>query len=122
MSCVGEGMNKAHKNLKVWREALSLTTLVYRVTAKLPEGEKFGLVTQMRRAAVSIPSNIAEGAARQTNKDSHRFYVFARSSLCELDTQIELCKALDFLSAVHCTELVQKIDIVDALLSGLVRF
>jgi four helix bundle protein len=115
-------MNKAHKKLNVWREAIVLTKLVYHVTAKLPAGEKFGLVTQMRRAAVSIPSNIAEGAARQTNKDSLRLYVFARSSLSELDTQLELCKALNFLSAEHCNELFQKIDTVDALLSGLVRF
>ena len=115
-------MNKAHKNLKVWREAIDLTKLVYHVTSKLPDGEKFGLVSQMRRAAVSIPSNIAEGAARQTKKDSLRFYVIARSSLSELDTQLELCKCLNFLSAEHCNEMFRKMDAVDALLSGLIRF
>ena len=115
-------MNKAHKNLEVWREAVGLTTMVYHVTARLPDGEKFGLVTQMRRAAVSIPSNIAEGAARQTKKDSLRFYIIARSSLSELDTQLELCKFLNFLSAEHCSEMFRKMDAVDALLSGLIRF
>jgi four helix bundle protein len=115
-------MNKAHKNLKVWREAVGLTTMVYHATAKLPEGEKFGLITQMRRAAVSIPANIAEGAARQTKKDSLHFYIIARSSLSELDTQLELCKSLNFLSVEHCIEMFQKMDAVDALLSGLIRF
>jgi len=116
------GMDQARKNLRVWREAISLAKAVYHVTAKLPDGEKFGLVTQMRRAAVSIPSNIAEGAARQTKKDSLRFYVIARSPLSELDTQLELCKCLNFLSTDHCVEMIQKMDAVDALLSGLIRF
>jgi four helix bundle protein len=114
-------MNKAHKHLHVWREAIGLTKLIYQVTEKLPNGERFGLVSQMRRAAVSIPSNIAEGAARQTKKDSLRFYIIARASLSELDTQLELCKSLNFLSADHCIEMFQKMDAVDALLSGLMK-
>jgi four helix bundle protein len=89
-------MEKSHKKLNVWLEAIELVKCVYEITASLPSEEKFGLVSQMRRAAVSIPSNIAEGASRQGSKDSIKFFVIARSSLSELDTQIEICKQLKF--------------------------
>lgn len=115
-------MEKAHKNLKVWKEAMELVRVVYEVTSLLPSEEKFGLVSQMRRAAVSIPSNIAEGAARRGNKDSIQFYVVARASLSELDTQVELCRSLNLLSPSHVSLLTPHIDATDSLLSGLIRF
>jgi len=76
----------------------------------------------MRRAAVSIPSNNAEGAARQTNKDGLKFFVIARGSLSELDTQLELAKILFLVSEEDYQGLQKQIDIVDSLLSGLVRY
>lgn len=115
-------MEKAHKKLKAWQEAMELARLTYEVTALLPSEEKFGIQSQMRRAAVSVPSNIAEGAARQTSKDSVQFYVIARGSLSELDTQTELCRLLNLLKVESILRLDMQIEKVDALLSGLIRF
>ncbi|MDE3057166.1 MAG: four helix bundle protein [Bacteroidota bacterium] len=91
-------MITSHKNLTVWQEAMKPVAAVYEITKHFPDEEKFGLISQMRRSAVSIPSNIAEGAARQTTKDSLDFYIIARASLSELDTQLELCNLLKYLS------------------------
>ncbi|MEW6201026.1 MAG: four helix bundle protein [bacterium] len=115
-------MIKAHKKLKVWQEAMKLVKLVYQITEKLPKEEKFGLVIQMRKCAVSIPSNIAEGAARQGSRESKRFFTIARGSLSELDTQVELCKILKFLSSSDISLLTSQIDKVDSLLSGFIRY
>lgn len=89
---------RKHEKLEVWQDAMELVTEVYRFTAKLPSSEKYGLVSQMQRAAVSIPSNIAEGAARQSTKDYLRFLGIARSSLAELETQVKIAQRLDFAS------------------------
>lgn len=78
---------RKHHDLRVWQDAIQLVTRVYRETEKFPPDERFGLIAQMRRAAVSIPSNIAEGAARETRKDFLRFLSHARGSLAELETQ-----------------------------------
>ncbi|MBI5463440.1 MAG: four helix bundle protein [Ignavibacteriales bacterium] len=115
-------MDKAHKKLKVWQEAMMLVRLIYEATADLPSAEKYGLTSQMRRAAVSIPSNIAEGAARQGNKEAIQFYMIARGSLSELDTQIELCESLNMITADNVSLLSSHLNKVDALLSGLIRF
>ena len=115
-------MDKSHKRLEVWKMSLQLTKEVYVVTKKLPADEKYGLVSQMRRAAISIPSNIAEGSARQTNKDAVRFFIIARGSLSELDTQLELTKMLLLISEEDNQTLQKQIDIVDSLLSGLIRY
>ena len=115
-------MEKSHKKLRVWQEALELVKRVYQITSELPKDEKFGLISQMRRAAVSIPSNIAEGAARQGNKDAIKFYIIARASLSELDTQIELCQLLNLLSASGVSLLSSHVNTVDSLLSGLIRY
>jgi four helix bundle protein len=104
-------MEKSHKRLEVWQKSIQLTKVVYEVTSKLPADEKFGLVSQMRRAAVSIPSNIAEGSARQTNKDALHFFAIARGSLSELDTQENKLQPIQ-----------HEIDNVDLLLSELIRY
>ena len=78
---------------------MELTVSIYEVTKSFPEHEKFGLVSQMRRCAVSIPSNIAEGAARDSSADYARFLTIALGSLSELDTQLELAKRLDYFNA-----------------------
>jgi four helix bundle protein len=115
-------MEKAHKKLKVWQEAMVLVKTVYEVTNALPPEEKYGLVSQMRRAAVSVPSNIAEGAARQSTKESIQFYMIARGSLSELDTQIELCSSLGLLDSSKVSVVSLQMSKVDGLLSGLIRF
>lgn len=115
-------MEKSHKKLKVWQEAIDLVTSVYHVTEKFPDNEKFGLTNQMRRAAVSIPSNIAEGAARQGTKDAIQFFVISRGSLSELDTQLEIVSRLQFIMKQDVEQIQKQIDTVDALLSGLIRY
>jgi four helix bundle protein len=115
-------MEKSHKRLEVWQKSLQLTKEIYEVTKKLPADEKYGLVSQMRRAAVSIPSNIAEGSARQTQKDAIQFFVIARGSLSELDTQMELTKILSLICDEDLQTVQKQIDIVDSLLSGLIRY
>ena len=90
-------MNKPHKKLNVWTDAVDLAQQIYRVTERFPSNEQFGLTSQIRRAAVSIPSNIAEGAARQTRKEFIQFLHVSKGSLSELDTQLELAKRLEYL-------------------------
>ena len=81
-------MGKPHHNLEVWKRSLNFVTKIYKVTAEFPADEKFSLVSQMRRAAVSIPSNIAEGAARNSKKEFINFLHIAQGSAAELETQI----------------------------------
>jgi four helix bundle protein len=92
------------------------------VTKKFPSEEKYGLISQLRRAAISIPSNIAEGAARQTNKDALQFFIVARSSLSERDTQIELSRSLGMIVQLNYQNLQNQINSVDSLHSGLIRY
>lgn len=113
---------KAHKRLKAWQAAMALVRDVYLITESLPSSERFGLISQMRRAAVSVPSNIAEGAARSKDKETIWFYTIARASLSELDTQIELCASLKLIDAPNIALLSTRLEQVDALLSGLIRF
>ncbi|MFH0990970.1 MAG: four helix bundle protein [bacterium] len=115
-------MEKGFKQLRVWQEGIELVKLVYEVTAGFPTEEKYGLISQMRRASISIPSNIAEGAARQAIKDSIQYFVMARSSLNELDTQIEICRILNILNDELGSIVSKKLDAVESLLNGLIRF
>lgn len=92
-------MKRKHHDLRVWQDAMHLVTSVYRETEKLPPDERFGLISQMRRAAVSIPSNIAEGAARETRRDFLRFLSHARGSLAELETQWLIARDLGYREA-----------------------
>jgi len=100
---------KNHKDLDVWNVGMELAEKVYLVTKNLPKEELFGLVSQTRRAAVSIPSNIAEGNARSSSKEYVQFLSIARGSCAELETQLLLCARLNLLSnddSVYCLELV----------------
>jgi four helix bundle protein len=110
---------RKHYDLVLWQQAMLLVKHVYEVTRAFPAEEKFGLISQMRRAAVSVPSNIAEGAARQTNKEFIQFLVVARGSLSELDTQFLLAKDLAF--TLEQPELENRIDRVFGLLGGLLN-
>ena len=89
-------MVKSFRDLDVWHLGVELAETVYRVTARFPKAELFGLTSQMRRAAVSVPSNIAEGRARDSTREFLHFLAISRGSLAELDTQLELAIRLDY--------------------------
>ena len=113
--------DKPHKRLEAWKRALELVTDVYKLTDAFPAQERYALVDQMRRAAVSIPCNIAEGAARQTKKEFAQFLHVARGSLSELDTQLEIAGRLGYMPAERQRFLQSSCEAVDRLLNGLVR-
>jgi four helix bundle protein len=114
-------MNKPHKKLDAWATAVDLAQLVYTTTDRFPTKEQVGLTKQARRAAVSIPSNIAEGAARQTKKEFVQFLHISKGSLSELDTQLEIARRLEYLGKVEWEALNELLERVDRMLSGLIR-
>jgi len=114
-------VKKPHKNLDVWTLSMELARMIYRLTAAYPKEERFGLVSQMRRAAVSIPSNIAEGAARDSDNEFRNFLSIARGSLSELDTQLDLSYDLGFAPKQFRSELDELLSRVDRMLYALHR-
>ena len=96
-----------------------MTRVIYQMTQRMPESERFGLTLQMRRAAVSIPSNIAEGNARQTRRDYLHFLSIARGSLAELETQIIIASRLNMLPKNE--ELTERLNEADRVLQGLIK-
>ncbi len=112
-------MRRKHHDLHAWQLSLSLVKTVYELTSSFPREEVFGLASQMRRAAVSVPSNIAEGAARATDKEFLHFLHIARGSLSELETQLILSKELGFASETEQIE--ELIDAVFGKLGGLIK-
>ena len=89
---------KTHKDLEVWKKSISFVTDIYKMTAEFPSNEIYGLTNQIRRAAVSIPSNISEGFSRTTDKELLQFLQIARSSATELDTQLIIAKNIGYIS------------------------
>ena len=114
-------MDKPHKKLDLWQAAINGTVMFYKLTTKFPEDEKFGLVSQMRRAAVSIPCNIAEGAARQGKREFRNFLSMAQGSLSELDTQLDLAILLDYCGEEEARETDGLLLRIDKMLTGLIR-
>jgi len=102
-------MNHNFRELKIWQRSMHLCTSVYELTKRLPEDEKYGLISQVRRCSVSIPGNIAEGCGRNTNKQLVNFLNISMGSLSELETQLILCNRLDFIdnekSQIHLKEI-----------------
>mgnify|MGYP001610437047 CR=1 FL=1 len=113
------GAIKTFRDLTVWQKGMVLAKEVYKATSLMPDVERFGLTSQMRRASVSIPSNIAEGYARQGRVEYIRFLKMARGSLAELRTQLLLGQDLGFLRIN--SELGSLLDEVERLLAGLIR-
>ncbi|MGO9016407.1 MAG: four helix bundle protein [Dissulfurispiraceae bacterium] len=113
---------RAHKKLDVWCESVALATHIYRLTERFPKSETYGLASQMRRSVVSVPSNIAEGAARNSRKAFAQFLNVAGGSLSELDTQMEIAFNLEYLSKEDKIELDHKIDSVAGKLAGLMNY
>jgi four helix bundle protein len=113
-------MKRAHKNLDVWKEGVALATDIYRVTESFPKSEMYGLSSQMRRAVISISSNIAEGAARNSTKEFAQFLNIAGGSLSELDTQIEIATNLGFVDIAQKQVIEEKIESISKKLAGLI--
>lgn len=114
-------MEKPHKRLNVWKQAVELSLVVYQVTEKFPLEERYSIIDQMRRAATSIATNIAEGAARKSKREFARFLHMAQGSLSELDTQLEIVKRLGYLHDESWRILDDRMTEIDKMLSGLIR-
>jgi four helix bundle protein len=113
-------MISSYKDLLVWQRGMDLVETVYRVTAKLPVNEQFGLIAQMRRLAVSVPSNVAEGYGRQATGEYRHHLLFSRGSLLELETQLLLCVRLSYLSSNHSEPLLKEIAEISKMLGSLI--
>ena len=110
---------QGHRDLVACQRAMELVTEIYRVTRSFPKDELYQLVSQLRRAAVSVPSNLAEGHGRNSRKEFHHFIGQARGSLAEVETQVEIAKNLGFLRPDCTSELLMKIAEVGRMLTGL---
>lgn len=117
----GSGGEKGFHELRVWRCAIDLASEIYKVVESLPAAERFGIAEQMRRAAVSVPSNIAEGQARWHRKEFLRHLGIARGSLAELETLLVLAERLDLIEAGRLVAAWTAVTEVRMLLSGLAR-
>ena len=106
-----------HKDLEVWKKSMDLVEDVYKLMKQLPENEKYGLISQIKRSSISIPSNIAEGAARGSTKEFIRFLDIASGSLSELETQLLLLERLGFCSTEE--NLSEEIETIGKMLYGL---
>jgi four helix bundle protein len=113
---------KSYRDLKVWQEAMALVVRIYAVTDAFPAQERYGLAQQMRRAAVSIPSNVAEGYGRQTSRQRYNFLENALGSTFELETQVELSKQLRFVSDEDSAQLSDTIAKLGRGLTSLMRY
>jgi len=111
-----------YTELEVWKEARILVKLTYIHFSKFPKNELFGLQSQMKRAVISIPSNIAEGCGRNHRKDSLQFFFIARGSAFELETQLYLAFDLGFIDEAVFDEVVFQIEKVKKLLSGFIKY
>ncbi len=109
------------RDLRVWQEAMKLTTEIYRDTAKFPKHEVYGLSQQMRRAAVSVPSNIAEGKGHRSDREFSHFLLHARGSLLELQTQLLIAEELQYLTKEDARRLLAMAEGVGRALSGLIN-
>ncbi len=110
----------SHKKLDVWKHSIDLVKDLYRLTERFPKNEVFGITNQIRRAAVSIASNIAEGCSRKSSVEKKRYFEIARSSLVEVDTQLEICRELVYISNENIESINQLINKLFAKLSNLI--
>ncbi|MCO6047823.1 four helix bundle protein [Aeoliella sp. ICT_H6.2] len=115
------GRIDSYRDLKVWQLGVEITLSVYNLTKEFPTEERYGLCSQLRRCAVSIPSNIAEGHARDSSKEYLHHLSIASGSLAELETQLIIAKELGYLIAEHLASLLDRCDEESRMLSGLQR-
>jgi four helix bundle protein len=112
---------QSYRDLRVWQLGMDLVVEVYAATDRFPKQQQFGLTSQLQRAAVSVPSNIAEGKGRQTDRDYVAFLYRARGSLLEVETQVQIARRLDYLSVEHTTAPVGKCEHLGRSLQALIE-
>ena len=101
-----------YRELEIWNEGIELAKIIYQMVKEFPKDEIYGLTSQIKRCAISIPSNIAEGSGRDTNKDFNHFLAIATGSSYELETQLILAKELGFISEEKLSPVLKKIDVL----------
>ena len=114
-------MTASYRDLRVWQQAMELVVTIYAETQVFPTEERYGLTSQMRRAAVSIPSNIAEGKGRSTDRDRALFFCHARGSLLELETQIQIAERLSYTTPERAMPLAKQCAEVGRMLNSLIQ-
>ena len=112
---------RTYRDLDIWNKGIETVKDVYKTTRKLPKVETYGLISQMRRAAVSIPSNIAEGFRRHHNKEYKQFLYVSLGSCAELETQITIAKELKYLTENEEVVLLEKLDHLCRMISNLIK-
>ena len=112
---------KTHKDLDVWKKSIELVASIYKITSSFPKEELYGLTSQIRRSAVSLPSNIAEGAARNHVNEFRQFLYIALGSGAELETQLIISKMLGFISDEQSQELINELNSISKMLQGLIK-
>jgi len=113
-------LDLSHKKLDVYALSLKMVKEIYKLTQGFPQEEKYVLVSQLRRAAISVCSNIAEGAVRKSKREKKRFYEISGSSVVEIDTQLEIALLLNYLSTISINEVEQKLESVFRMLSKMI--
>jgi four helix bundle protein len=114
-------MLKNYRELKVWQKSFELCKSIYKITKKFPRKEQYSLTSQIRKSAISIPSNIAEGYGRGTTKEYIHFLYIAYGSICELETQILLSKDFGYISEEDKNDLLEKVKEVERMLHALIK-
>ena len=113
-------MGRSYRDLVAWQKAMKFVTAIYEVTQRFPSEERYGLTNQLRRASVSVPSNIAEGQARFSQKEFHHFLSMARGSLVEIETQLLIARNLKYLQPAKAEDLLATADELGRILNGLI--
>ncbi len=114
-------MMKTHKDLDIWIKSIDFVTRIYSITKQFPKEELYGLTNQIRRAAISIPSNIAEGAARNHKKEFIQHLYFALSSGAEVETQLIISKNLDYIDSEVLSNLLNDLTLIQKMTQGLIK-
>ncbi len=112
---------KNFKDLKIWQRSMELAKIIYQATDSFPSKETYGIISQMRRSAVSVPSNIAEGFMRRYSKEYKQFLYIALGSLAELETQVLLSEELGFLKKDKNKDILSNIDELNKMITGLIK-
>lgn len=112
---------RSYRDLDIWKKSIALVKQIYKITESFPKHEQYGLVSQMRRCAVSIPSNVAEGFRRYHNKEYKQFLYISLGSCAELETQITISKEMKFINESDEIELLELIDHISRMIMNLIK-